>query len=341
MKPCVKFISLLSVGTLMGCAPFWTRPSAEPAPLAVRMPVELTPRVQALERISSADSPAENLVMLGRVAQDSGQMALAEERFVQALLLMPQHSAAQNALAVLYAQTDRVDQAIELFRRVLVQEPHASHVQHNLAYALRLAGRLPEVEAEIATAHELVPAGDASVSSQQQPTKALMRVEAGAQLVAVGRNVYELRDRLAMIATDHMAQIAAPASQDDRDRVLLSLHGIRLEVSNGVGIRFLARRTAERLASTGLVPARLTNLLKFQQPSTEIQFNTGQAEAAQALSAQFPFSVKTVASNGLLKHIQLRLVLGHDAAGKALLAWLEQSTNTRLASDWAQSWRWS
>ena len=393
MKHYAKLLSLVSVGTLMGCAQPWLVPPAQPELVAARVPIPATARVQPVERISSALSPVESLFILGRSAQSDGRLELAEERYAQALILQPQHPGALNAMAVLYAQSGRVDQAVDLFRRALTLEPNAAHVHNNLGYALLLAGRLDESGAELGLAR-----------SQEQAL-------AGPQLVAIGRNVYELRDRPAAAATA-VAQVVTPAQAVAAARIAaaaqpaaaapaavaaqpfaaapiavamkpaapaplavampplaaapmavatqpvapvpavaarkeasvlasLPLQGVRLEVSNGVGIRHLARRTAERLSATGLVPARLTNQAKFQQTKTEIQFSAGQGQAAGALSAQFPVNVTTVASTRLLKNIQLRLVLGHDMAGKALLAWLETVADTRVAVAAQDGWRWS
>lgn len=380
MKHYVKLFSLVSVGTLLGCAQPWLLPAQESALVAARVQIPATPRVQAVERISSALSPVESLFILGRSAQSAGQLALAEERYAQALMLQPQHPGVLNAMAVLYAQSDRVDQAIELFRRALALDPNAAHVHNNLGYALLLAGRLDESGAELKLAQGLNPLNGQTGQNLELLARTRERVETGPQLVAVGRNVYELRDRPGAVTAT--AQIVAPAPSGADVRIALAaqpaaaaqqvavapvavarqpvaaapvvvpgqeglvlaslpLQGVRLEVSNGVGIRHLARRTAERLSMTGLVPARLTNQAKFQQAKTEIQFSSGQAQAAAALSAQFPVSVQTVASTRLLKNIQLRLVLGHDVAGKALLAWLESAANTRVAAAAQDGWRWT
>ena len=404
MKHYAKLLSLVSVGTLMGCAQPWLVPAPESALVAARVQVPATARVQPVERISSALSPVESLFILGRSAQSEGRMALAEERYAQALILQPQHLGALNAMAVLYAQSDRVEQAIELFRRALTLDADAAHVHNNLGYALLLAGRLDESGAELKRARDLNPANAQTGQNLELLARSQEQALAGPQLVAVGRNVYELRDRptpvtavaqigvpaqpvkaapvVAAMQADAAAPVvvalqpvaaapiavamqpvakapiavavapvavamqpaAAPAFAPRKEAFVLSsppLQGVRLEVSNGVGIRHLARRTAERLSSTGLVPARLTNQAKFQQVATEIQFSAGQAPAALALSAQFPVSVKTVASTRLLKHIQLRLVLGHDMAGKALLAWLETAADTRVAIAAQDGWRWS
>jgi hypothetical protein len=423
MKHYAKLFSLVSVGTLMGCAQPWLVPAPESALVGARMQMPATARVQPVERITGGVSAVESLVILGRSAQSAGQRDLAEERYAQALILQPQHLGAVNAMAVLYAQTDRVDQAIELFRRALALDPNAAHVHNNLGYALLLAGRLDESGAELKLARDLNPSNAQTGQNLELLARSQAQALAGPQLVAVGRNVYELRDRPAtvtatapiavptpFVAAVRMAPAAPPAATAQRTAVQLPaaaaqiaaptvvaiqpvaatpvavmmqpaaktsvaiqqvavapaavatqpaaapafaprkeafvlsslpLQGVRLEVSNGVGIRHLARRTAERLSATGLVPARLTNQAKFQQAKTEIQFSAGQGQAAGALSAQFPVGVKTVASARLLKHIQLRLVLGHDMAGKALLAWLESAADTRVAAAAQDGWRWS
>lgn len=344
MKHYAKLVSMVSVGTLMGCAHPWLVSAQKPELVAERVQIPATPRTQAVERISNVLSPIESLFMLGRVAQNAGQLALAEERYAQALILQPQHLGALNAMAVLYAQSERVDQAITLFRRALTLDPNAAYVHNNLGYALLLAGRLDDSAAALKLARDLNPSNEQTGKNLELLAHTQERVDAGPQLVAVGRHVYELRDRSS--AATALAPIAATAEGAvSRPEALLHnalpLQGVRLEVSNGVGIRHLARRTAERLSSTGLVPARLTNQSKFQQAKTEIQFSSGQSQAAAALSAQFPVPVQAAASTRLLKNIQLRLVLGHDQAGKALLAWLDRPAETRVATAVQIDWRWS
>lgn len=181
---------------------------------------------------------------------------------------------------------------------------------------------------------------------------------AGPELVEISKNVYELRDRPApgALTTTAGATPATPATPATAATALATPASVaaaplslwtsaitqaealikasdpvyrtttgsaRVEISNGVGIRFLARRTAERLAPMGVRTARLTNQLPYRQASTEIQFQAGQQEAAHALANLLPLPVKTVASNALLKSVQLRLVLGHDQASRSVAAWLD------------------
>ena len=95
MSNYVKYFSALSAGALMGCSQF------------AMAPTNSAPKVQSLERITSPVSEVERLFIMGRTAHASRQMALAEERYKKVLSLQPEHLGALNAMAVIYAQTQR------------------------------------------------------------------------------------------------------------------------------------------------------------------------------------------------------------------------------------------
>jgi hypothetical protein len=84
----------------------------------------------------------------------------------------------------------------------------------------------------------------------------------------------------------------------------------------------LARRTADRLAQDGVVSARLTNARHYRFPQTQIEYLPGQDAAVQAVADRLPVHVKLVPVARLDRHMSLRLVLGQDAAGQAIAAWL-------------------
>lgn len=113
---------------------------------------------------------------------------------------------------------------------------------------------------------------------------------------------------------------------------VFELRGVRLEVSNGVGISNLARRTADRLATEGVLTVRLTNAKPYRQAKTEIQFVTGQGLAAQALQSRLPVAACAVAASRLNAGVQVRLVLGHDVTGRALAEWLDAGEEQQVAT---------
>jgi hypothetical protein len=165
-----------------------------------------------------------------------------------------------------------------------------------------------------------------------------------AYLVAIAPNVYELRDGAeppknqvtasVEVHADKPPMGAAAKTLANGANACALLQGVKIEISNGVGIRLLARRTAMRLVSSGLVTARLTNQPRFDQARTEIQFAAGQEDAASALSTLLPATVKWVPSRNLARNIQMRLVLGRDFAGDRTALWLNPETvetNHRVA----------
>jgi tetratricopeptide (TPR) repeat protein len=363
MNRYVKLSSALSAGMLLGC----TQLSMAPEPVAA----STLPRVRPVENVLSPVSGVEGLFIAGRAAHGSGQLTLAEERYAQVLNQQPSHLGALNSMAVIYAQTQRTDHAFQLFKRALEIDPKASHVRNNLGYALLLAGRLAEAESELKLARDLNPS---SLQTRQNlellasakgrtaalagltgsgETPAVESAAAGPQLVAVEQNVYELRE--GAVTSRAQAQVSASSGvQADRlaaggDRNFVarefasstSLRGVRIEVSNGVGIRHLARRTANRLSPMGVVTARLTNQARYRQSKTEIQFSAGQRDVADALSTKLPVAVQVVPARYLGNNVQMRLVLGHDLIGNAIVAWLESGGEARVALADLAGWRWS
>ena len=372
MKNSVKCLSVLSGGLLLGCSQL----SLSPAP---REPVAGGPAATVLSRgrllaqgsnVASVKE-AEHFWLQGRAAQDQGQLELAREHYAKVLKRQPFHAGALNALGVVHAQSNRLDEAIALFQRALVLEPTASHLFNNLGYALLLAGRLAEAEDALARAHALNPtsvltqqnrellaqakargaAVKAATGTEASPPRALQEQAA---LVAVAPQVYELRDPVVSataLATPRPVSRVARAAAAPEPQTKSALRGVRIEVSNGVGIRHMARRTAERLASLGVVAARLTNQPGYRQATTELEFRVGQELAAQALARQFPQAPRMLPSRQLAGDVQLRLVLGHDQVGKAMLAWFDAPVQepARQADDEAPppvalnpatGWRW-
>lgn len=368
MKHYVKLVSALSTGTLLGCSQFALAP-APSNPVAASAPRAATvPRVQPVERISSPVPEVEGLFIMARSAHGAGQLDLAEARYAQVLDRKPSHLGALNAIAVIYAQTGRADKAFQAFRAALALDPTASHLHNNLGYALLLAGRLAEAESALQAAQNLNPssaqtrqnlellarakahaAAQAASPGQESPAETAVT---GPQLVAVARSVYELRDAPTTLRTPAVAladtqterlpsENAGQAALKEAAPAATTLRGVRIEVSNGAGIRHLARRTAQRLSPMGIVTARLTNQPRFRQLRTEIQFGAGQQAAADALSAKLPVAVQVVPAKYVSSNTQMRLVLGRDLTGKSITAWLDSAPELQLAQGSHDGWRWS
>lgn len=368
----VASVSLL--GALLGCAQLMPgAPLAGSALTPARGQASAVPvKVAQAPVINPAMPSSAALFSMGLTAHGAGQLTLASQHYEEALKLAPEHVGALNALAVIYAQSDRTDEALTLFARASSLAPGVAHVHNNTGYALLRAGRLDEAEIALDKARELDPSNAqtqqnltllASAKARHQSAGLTVPPEPGGKdgprLVVVAPNVFELQ-----VPTSTTAEATAPVQREatvssGKDlspgsainnefmprlaamSASAELRGVRLEVSNGVGIRRLARRTADRLATEGVVTARLTNALPYRQVRTEIQFVAGQSLAAQALQSRMPVATQAVPANRLNAGVQLRLVLGHDMAGRAIAAWLDAEEKQQLASSMQGGWRWS
>jgi hypothetical protein len=107
---------------------------------------------------------------------------------------------------------------------------------------------------------------------------------------------------------------------------------MKLEIANGVGTPRLATRTARRLATLGVSASRLTNARPYQQAQTQLQYLPGQEALAQALLARLPVPVEQMRVASLGGRVDVRLVLGHDHAGRTIANWADDTAPTRIAA---------
>lgn len=115
-------------------------------------------RDAAKRALSLEPDLAEGHAQLGRIqlAHD-WDLRGAEVSYRQALELAPGSSSVLDGAAVLAYKLGRLDEALELGRRVLVQDPLSAAFWHNLGLTCHAAGLLAESESAFRRALELVP----------------------------------------------------------------------------------------------------------------------------------------------------------------------------------------
>jgi len=101
---------------------------------------------------------AEGHAQLGRVrAVHDWQLEAAEDSYKRALELAPNNSSVLDGASVLAYKLGRIDEALELSRRVLTQDPLSAPFWHNLGLTCHAAGLLDESEKAFHHALELAP----------------------------------------------------------------------------------------------------------------------------------------------------------------------------------------
>jgi len=210
-------------------------------------------------------------------------------------------------------------------RIVPADEPGVMVLQMSarLSPAVTAAAGAP-VQAEAPVSEALQAAADVQVAAIPMPTPAteVARIEPMPQPEAGYR----------LVLSRELSLQQGPFA------IWTDIRGVKLEISNGVGVERLARRTADRLAQEGVATARLTNAKPYRQLHTQIEYAQGQEAAVQALAARLPVPVELVQVARLERDMSLRLVLGQDVVGQAIASWLDGDT-TRLAADTTETGR--
>lgn len=352
-----------ALGSLLGCAQLSSnqtplvgaRNPAGPTPGTLPVKVAAVPAATQLATMQSAES----YYLMGRAEHGAGKLAQARAHYAQVLALEPRHAGALNAMAVIHAQEGRLEDALRLFGEAMAVAPQAAHLYNNVGYALLRAGRLEDAEAALLKAREFDPGNSQALQNlallraaqakagggAQSPESKVENQEpaAGSRLVAVAPQVYALQHGTGSSAEAPVVAVSPLVAAAVLPAAKQFLRGVRVEVSNGAGVSRLARRTADKLAPTGLVAARLTNAKPYRQATTEIQFGAGQEQLAQALKSYLPVTAKMVAMNRLQPAgIQMRLVLGHDLTGHAIAGWLDGvEPQQHAAWEKDEGWAWS
>ena len=247
-----------------------------------------------------------------------------------------------NSLGLALAASGRYGEAVAQFRAAVALEPGAAYLRNNLGFAHLRRGASEEAVSALEEAARLDPAHPQAVVNLAAARAALARSQAARapvvppapvpvaqengndaksdlRLVQVAPHVYELASDVppavaarAVVppAVVHAAPAVPVAAAPQRR--------YKLEVSNGNGVRGMARRVALHLAETGLSGARTTNDKPFNKPTTEVHYRPGFEQAAKEVAAQVPGGARVIGGRALPNGIDVRIVLGSDRRATVL-----------------------
>lgn len=264
----------------------------------------------AAPRAAAARPPltAEAMYRLGRYYEGQSRFEKAIAAYREALKRDPLLVEAYTGLGMALAAERRYDEAIRELQAAAVLAPYAAQVHNNLGYAYLLSGAYHQALEALERARQLDPAHEKANGNLRLAQAKLApepRTEAAARLtlVEIGPQVFELRD-----AVKYRRIEARPLPRS-----------FRLEVSNGNGVRGMARRVATQLAQHGVLVARVSNAPTFREQATVVHYRAGHEAEAIELAARVP-NARTARNDALPARIDLRLVLGRNNATLIALA---------------------
>jgi Flp pilus assembly protein TadD len=242
----------------------------------LRKAIELTPMAAHLHN------------NLGYVHLVQGQESEAAAAFEQALRLDPENRQARKSLVTVYERVGLYDKAAML--------------------ALAIPAPAATSAVALGTPSAAMPASGTATTVEKQ----VMQQAADTRLVQVAPDVFEFRmteaaSMMAILTGKTSDKAAAP-----QDSGNLYSKNVRIEISNGNGVRGMARLVSGFLQQGGFAKAGLTNQQPFQQKQTEIHYRSGNDVLAGQINRLMPKQVAMVESSSLRQDIQVRVLLGKD-----------------------------
>jgi tetratricopeptide (TPR) repeat protein len=279
--------------------------------------------------------------VLARQHQLAHNTAEATRLYRQALLAEPQHVNARNGLATALAEEGNLRGAITLWEGLTAElgtnaGPATAYLYSNLGYAYFLDGQYALARQAQERGCLLDPAnalawqrlgatlfhaGDASRAERmQRQAQTLAQHDVHADAMLAGSTIIAAAPPAAPVE-DGWARVELVTGADGlltlqrtaaRQPGVVAPRIASLEISNGNGVRGMARATAQRVNDAGMRLVRLNNEAGFGVRRTRIEYQPALRAAALRLAQRVrPDAVLVEAPRGA--RTGLRLVLGHDA----------------------------
>ncbi len=241
---------------------------------------------------------------LGRYFYGQGQDARAAVAFAKALAADPGYVDALNGLGATQARGGNLEEAIMTFQHVAKLAPTAAQSHNNLGYALFKSGRFDEAMTHLRRAQALERSNDYARANLALVSAALAEASSDSD---------DARKTASSTLSDtSTAAITTADRMESPARAQMASTPLRLEVSNGNGIRGMAGRFAARLSRDGQPVSRITNQPRFDVATTRIEYRPGFKAAALELDARFSLGATQVEARTVRQGSELRLILGHD-----------------------------
>ena len=275
---------------------------------------------------------------LGVSYAEQGRYSEAVEALRTAVELDPNaaHLHSNLGYALLLIGSD--EEALHALDHAQSLDPSNEKVLSNLRLAQQRLGRIYEQRsvAETATAMNALGQIDARIAAVTIDGPAVQS-SPDIKLAAVSVSVYELQNSkyvpVAWAQQSHAIGSSArvpnaevPQATEPKDDLTVlqerqtAAKTFGLEVSNGNGVRGLAKRVARFLDRQGIETRRVTNHKGFGQRTTVVQFRPGYSFEANEVRAMLsPEHVPIVQSDTLRSDIHVRVLLGKDLPSETAL----------------------
>ncbi len=230
---------------------------------------------------------------LGLAYAYSGQFDLAMKEFE----MTGNNALAHTLVAKVYYRKGQFEKAKKHYEEALALDPDSAPLQQSLETSTLIA----KFEAVLAPLKQAIEAAAPLEPAQVQTTQAAQA------------------SQVQPVQVEKKAAVQTPGD------ALRSFSGVGLEISNGNGVRDMAKNTARYLGEKGFKILRLTNANHFKHAKTMLLYKPECRDATQELAKQLP-DIPTMQEVEKLDrpNIRIKIVLGRDLASHRTVFQKEQ-----------------
>ncbi|MFY9941454.1 MAG: LytR C-terminal domain-containing protein, partial [Desulfobacterales bacterium] len=175
------------------------------------------------------------------------------------------------------------------------------------------AGAIEDLIVKIDREWQAKQTGDSAGETEEPPihTVALTRIASPDEERAAARKDLEA-DRSKVLDELQAMELARLEPAKDGGR---PAPRIKIEVSNGNGVRHMARQVGDYLRGKGFIPMYLSNARHFHHDETSITYTSGYLRDAWRLSQELP-GLQSLQEVGEIRdgHAEISIILGRDLA---------------------------
>jgi Flp pilus assembly protein TadD len=284
---------------------------------------------------------------------EAGKLDEAKAMLVQLVRDYPRVPYLFNNLAYVHLLRGEPDAAVPALEQALALEPGNARALNNLGLVhTALVEKRSRLTAALGLAEEMVGKGNGSPESlQAKATESAPAIAATAakqiaaiapapmaaanplfpvqssssrmEVIQVLPNVIELRQRDTPAMVEERQEKPRKPEKAAETAVLVdtppSPRLFRFDVANGNGIAGMAAKMRDALARRGIHAGRVTNKRPFNTQTTEIEYLAGYEKEAELVRSALASHVTMTPVAAMAGDQNVRLVLGKDAAGYAVL----------------------
>lgn len=266
-------------------------------------------------RIKPPQGNPESHYLLARYYQDRHMHKEAVEQLEKSIQIDPQHWRAYNAIGVSHSELNNLDLALKSFETAVKLKPDSHSVLNNLGYLYLLKGDAAMAEPLLKKASAFRP--ENSTVANNLALARTMRGEGANPGISVSsaREILENQSRKPVPQEFAGAGSNVEKAENATVNASKKTEAGAIEISNGNGIRGMAKQMGSYLKRRGYKITRYTNAGSFNYSQARIYFVGPHEKLARQIASEFPEIQKIKAIKHLdRKNLKVKVIIGKDLA---------------------------